>query len=624
MAKKPTYEELAQRIKELEQEKLESNMMKEATIHGEEWPTHKIESKMNPEIHIPEVELGSIVNVEEIQSIMDDLYYLTNMATAILDLKGRVIEATGWQDICTKFHRINPKTALNCTESDLFLAKNLKPGEYVDYKCKNGLWDVVTPLYVGTKHLGNIYTGQFLYNDEQIDEQFFIKQAEVYGFDKDSYIDAFRRIPRYSRETVNHLISFLAKFTTYISSISFVNIQLEKEVRERKRSEEEQEKLQEQLSNAMEMAHLGHWEYDVANDIFTFNDHFYKIFRTTAKQVGGYTMSSAEYARRFVHPDDAPAVGEETRKAIETDDLNFSRQLEHRILYADGTVGHITIRFFIVKDANGRTVKTYGVNQDISERKKAEEERKKLQEQLLQSKKMEAIGSLAGGIAHEFNNILTTIIGNTQLAIGDLPERNPAREFLDEIKSASLRAKGVVRQLLGFARKSVFQLQPVHLSPVIKEAMILVRASTLAAIQIRQNLSCESDTVMVDSSQINLALIKLCTNAKNAMQEEGGVLEVKLENTTLDEKSAAGYEDLGPGNYAKMTVRDTGHGINPKSIDRIFEPYFTTSSLAEATGMGLAVVHGIVKRHNGAIIVQSEPGKGTVFEVLFPLTEKKK
>lgn len=265
--------------------------------------------------------------------------------------------------------------------------------------------------------------------------------------------------------------------------------------------------------------------------------------------------------------------------------------------------------------------RTAELRQEISERKQAEKEREKLQEQLFQSKKMEAIGSLAGGIAHEFNNILTTIIGNTHLAIAGIPERNPARDCLQEIQSASLRAKDVVRRLLGFARKSVFQLQPVHLSSIIRDAMILIRASTPATIEIRQNLSCESDTVMADSSQIDLVFLNLCANAKNAMQEKGGMLEVKLENTTLDEKSAIQYEDLGPGNYIKMTVRDTGHGIDSKIIDRIFEPYFTTCSLAEATGMGLAVVHGIVKRHNGAIIVESEPGKGTVFEVLFPLTE---
>ncbi len=163
MSNKPTYEELEQRVKELEQEKRDRNLMKEIEIYAESGLTNKIESQSNPENHISEIDLGAMINSVEMQSIMDDFYNLTNIVTAILDLKGTVIEATGWQDICTKFHRINPKTARNCTESDLYLAKNLKPGEYVDYKCKKGLWDVVTPLYVGTKHLGNIYTGQFFY-----------------------------------------------------------------------------------------------------------------------------------------------------------------------------------------------------------------------------------------------------------------------------------------------------------------------------------------------------------------------------------------------------------------------------------------------------------------------------
>ena len=157
-----------------------------------------------------------------------------------------------------------------------------------------------------------------------------------------------------------------------------------RDITERKRAEEELLASKAQLSNALEMAHLGHWEYDIANDLFTFNDQFYKIFRTTAEQVGGYTMHSAEYAHRFVHPDDMVVVGEETRKAIETTDPHFNRQIEHRILYADGTVGHITVRFFIVKDSHGMTVKTYGVNQDITERKEAE---KQLQDTLVSLRK---------------------------------------------------------------------------------------------------------------------------------------------------------------------------------------------------------------------------------------------
>ena len=261
------------------------------------------------------------------------------------------------------------------------------------------------------------------------------------------------------------------------------------------------------------------------------------------------------------------------------------------------------------------------LEQRIQELEQAESKQKKLEGMLRQAHKMESIGTLAGGIAHEFNNILGIIIGNTELAIDDVPEWNPAKEYLKEIQSASLRAKDVVRQILGFARKSVFKLIPVQIGPIIKESLKLIRASAPATIEIRQDLSCASDTVMADPSQISQVLMNLCINAKNAMQEEGGVLEVKLEDAIFDERSAIRYEGLSPGNYVKLTAKDTGHGMDPKIIDRIFDPYFTTTSLAEGSGMGLAVVYGIVKHHKGAIRVESEPGKGTVFEVLFPLSE---
>ncbi|MBU1697980.1 MAG: hybrid sensor histidine kinase/response regulator, partial [Proteobacteria bacterium] len=222
------------------------------------------------------------------------------------------------------------------------------------------------------------------------------------------------------------------------------------------------------------------------------------------------------------------------------------------------------------------------------------------------------------GIAHEFNNMLAIIMGNTELAMEDVLESNPARENLKEIQKASLRAKGVVSQILGFARKSVFNLMPVKISPIISQTLKLLRVSIPGNIEIHQDLFCKFDTIMADSGQISQVLISLCSNASNAMKEKGGVLEVKLENTNLDEKSATLYEGLCPANYVKLTIKDTGHGIDPEIIDRIFDPYFTTTSLAEGTGMGLAVVYGIVKHHKGAVRVESKPGKGTVFEVLFP------
>jgi len=280
----------------------------------------------------------------------------------------------------------------------------------------------------------------------------------------------------------------------------------------------------------------------------------------------------------------------------------------------DGSQHSVELNATLYRDQKGNPIKLIGSMRDISKRKR-------LEARLRQSQKMEAIGSLAGGIAHEFNNILGTIIGNTELAINYVPESNPAWNCLKEIQTASLRAKDVVRQILGFARKSVFQLVPVQISPIFSEILELIRASIPTTIEIRRNLSCKSDTVMADPTQISQVLMNLCINANNAMRGKGGVLEVKLEDTILDEKSATRYEDLSPGNYVKLVVKDSGHGIDPKIIDRIFDPYFTTTSLAEGSGMGLAVVHGIVKHHKGAITVASEPGKGTVFEVLFPLTK---
>ena len=260
MDEKPTYEELEQRVKALEQEKFEYHRMKDGPIRDAGGSTNKIESKNNPEIQIEGLDLRAIINAEEIQSIMDDFHSLTKMVTAVLDLKGNIIEATGWQDICTKFHRIHPQTALNCTESDLFLVKNLKPGQYIEYKCKNGLMDVVTPLYVGAEHLGNIYTGQFFYDDDPVDEDFFVQQAKTYGFDPASYMDAFRRIPRYSRETVTHLMDFLTKFTSYISRVSFVNMQLGKEIREREKAEQALKDGERLLNEVGRIAKIGGWE----------------------------------------------------------------------------------------------------------------------------------------------------------------------------------------------------------------------------------------------------------------------------------------------------------------------------------------------------------------------------
>jgi len=232
---------------------------------------------------------------------------------------------------------------------------------------------------------------------------------------------------------------------------------------------------------------------------------------------------------------------------------------------------------------------------------------------------MESIGTLAGGIAHDFNNILGIILGNTELAIDVVPEWNPARVNLDEIRIASLRARDVVRQLLSFARKTEVKKKPTNIAVIIKEALKLMRSSIPTSIEVRQNIVKEVDTILADSTQINQVLINLCINAAHAMIENDGILEVNLKNVELFENTASRYPGLKPGRYVNLIVSDTGHGISHEEIDRIFDPYFTTKEVGKGSGMGLAVVHGIVSGHGGTILVESEQSKGTTFSIFFPV-----
>ena len=246
---------------------------------------------------------------------------------------------------------------------------------------------------------------------------------------------------------------------------------------------------------------------------------------------------------------------------------------------------------------------------------------KHLEIQLQQAYKMESIGTLAGGIAHDFNNILGIIVGHTEIAIDDVPEWNPVRQHLEEIKTSSLRARDVIRQLLSFARKTKLEKKPTNIIPIIKESLKLLRSSIPTSIEIRQNIPKNVDIIMADPTQINQVLINLCSNADHAMPD-GGIVEVTLRNVEFDQITATQYPELKPGRYVNLTISDTGLGIPNEKIDRIFDPYFTTKDVGKGTGLGLAVVHGIVKGHNGLITVESKLGEGTTFSIFFPVVGK--
>ncbi len=248
-------------------------------------------------------------------------------------------------------------------------------------------------------------------------------------------------------------------------------------------------------------------------------------------------------------------------------------------------------------------------------------EQKQLEERLRQSQKIESIGTLAGGIAHEFNNILSIIIGNTELALYEVSEQSTAANHLQEIRNASLRAKDVVNGILSFARIAPAERKPVRVGDAARESLKLLRATIPATIDIRPHITCDGEMILADQTEIHQVLMNLCTNAAHAMGGAPGILRVTLTPVHLDRPTAMAYDGLNPGRHVRLSVADSGQGIDPKVKDRIFDPYFTTKEIGQGIGMGLAIVYGIVKKNEGAVRIESKREHGTTVEVLFPLIE---
>jgi PAS domain S-box-containing protein len=334
----------------------------------------------------------------------------------------------------------------------------------------------------------------------------------------------------------------------------------------------------------------------------------------------GYTQE--ELLSKNFHELLIPDQLEEGKAVYETDlgDTQGDRAAENRFLHKDGRVLCGFVSKSLLRDGSDNPLHYIVHIQDITVQKEAQLESQKLEKQLMHAQKMEAIGSLAAGISHDFNNILSAIVGYTELAIMDVPTGTALQNDLDNVLKAGRRAADLVKQILAFSRRDEEEMAPMQLSFVVKEALKLLRSSIPPHIAIVQNISNDPVSVNADPTQIHQLIMNLCTNAYHAMMSsQAGTLEVSL---SLEPIVTPGTHETGK--HVKLTVSDTGCGMPPEVRARIFEPYFTTKQKGVGTGLGLSIVHTIVKKHNGDIQVDSAPGRGTTFEIRFPVTQQGK
>lgn len=268
-------------------------------------------------------------------------------------------------------------------------------------------------------------------------------------------------------------------------------------------------------------------------------------------------------------------------------------------------------------DSNGQPTGVLAVSRDISERKRAQKTRARLEAQLNQAQKMESVGRLAGGVAHDFNNMLGVILGHAELALIEGDSDTSTRAHLEEIQRFCTRAGDLTRQLLAFARQQTVSLHPIHLNAAVENMATMLRRLIGSEVQLQWTPGHVLWPVMMDRSQLDQILVNLCVNARDAMSGAGEI-DIRTENLSLDQPDALPFPGFEPGDFVRLTVRDNGHGMRPEVRDRAFEPFYTTKELGKGTGLGLATVYGIVKQNNGFIALHSAPGEGTTVEIHLP------
>ncbi|HTT10678.1 MAG TPA: PAS domain-containing protein [Burkholderiaceae bacterium] len=381
----------------------------------------------------------------------------------------------------------------------------------------------------------------------------------------------------------------------------------------RKRAEEALRQSEERYELAVAGVNHGVWDWDLASDMVFMSARAQELF---GREAGEPMRPRRQWIAQWTyHPDDRALVRATLSDYLRGGTKTF--EVEYRMRHLNGEWRWYHDRGIAVRDASGRAYRMAGSIEDITDRKRAEAERDRLEEQLRQTQRLEAMGTLAGGVAHDFNNILAAILGYGEMAQKEAAEHTPLRRYIDAAMSAGARAKALVERILAFSRSGMGELVPVHVQAVITEVLEIVAGSLPAGIRLERTLAAGDAGVIGDPTQLHQVVMNLCSNAVQAIKGEGTVT-VSVDTIEFDAPRTVTTCALRAGAYVRLRVADTGTGIDPRVIDRIFDPFFTTKEVGVGTGLGLSLAHGIVSDLGGGIDVESPPGAGATFTVYVP------
>ncbi len=379
--------------------------------------------------------------------------------------------------------------------------------------------------------------------------------------------------------------------------------ELIREIEERKSAHEALKKSEEKYRSILENIEDSYFEVDLKGNLMFFNKSLTQLLGYSEQELKG--LSYKKYAAK----EDVQKLFRVFSEVYKTGKIS---QLIHcTFITKDHTRKNVGILSSLMKHKNGEPIGFQGLARDVTKQMMMES-------RLQHTQKMEAIGNLAGGVAHDFNNILGGIIGYAQLIKKHSSRESRIYPYVEQILKASERATGLVRQILLFSRKTETRKIPTDMCLIAKEVIELLRASIPSFIEIQHHFKEDLNPISADQTQIHQVFMNLCSNAAYAMKSGGGCLEITLDAITMTNEEENGLEDLSKGEYIKLSISDTGHGMNKETLKKIFDPYFTTKEIGEGSGLGLSTVHGIVKDHGGVIRVESEEGVGTIFHLYFP------